>query len=324
MTRKITALAAVGRRRRARRLRQRGRQAGRRRQGRGRQGQRRAGRARQARGRDVPADAREQGLQASFSNAATVAEDKQVVGLFVVKDAELAGDVSEQVRKSAPKAAKLIVDGNVLVVYAPAGGRPFRGGRAGRQGAVRTDMKRTLKRHSDGAGRLSGARAGLGRDGRCRRADHGQAGQGLVPHGRDVKDRSLTAADFEGSVTGPGPARPARRASRGVPGPTGPGGTGPAGPAGTIGPAGPAGPPGLSGYEIRIQRQDIPGRDYRSWQVRCTGDKKAFGGGVSGNFMTDVGRAPRPTTGSAGPRPPYNSSPADYSAYVWVICANAS
>ena len=69
----------------------------------------------------VPADAREQGLQASFSNAATVAEDKQVVGLFVVKDAKLAGDVSEQVRKSAPKSAKLIVDGNVLVVYAPAG-----------------------------------------------------------------------------------------------------------------------------------------------------------------------------------------------------------
>lgn len=69
----------------------------------------------------VPAEAREQGLQASFSNAATVAEDKQVVTLFVVKDAELAGDVSEQVRKSAPKSAKLIVDGNVLVVYAPAG-----------------------------------------------------------------------------------------------------------------------------------------------------------------------------------------------------------
>jgi hypothetical protein len=69
----------------------------------------------------VPAEAREQGLQASFSNASTVAQDKQVVGLFVVKDAELAGDVSEQVRKSAPKAAKLIVDGNVLVVYAAAG-----------------------------------------------------------------------------------------------------------------------------------------------------------------------------------------------------------
>jgi hypothetical protein len=69
----------------------------------------------------VPAEAREQGLQASFSNASTVAQDKQVVGLFVVKDAKLAGDVSEQVRKSAPKAAKLIVDGNVLVVYAAAG-----------------------------------------------------------------------------------------------------------------------------------------------------------------------------------------------------------
>ena len=69
----------------------------------------------------VPAEAREQGLRASYSNAATVAQDKQVVGLFVVKNADLAGKVSEQVRQSAPKSAKLIVDGNVLVVYAPAG-----------------------------------------------------------------------------------------------------------------------------------------------------------------------------------------------------------
>jgi hypothetical protein len=69
----------------------------------------------------VPEDAREQGLEASYSNAATVVKDKQVVGLFVVKDAKLADDVSAQLRKSAPKAAKLIVDGNVMVVYAPAG-----------------------------------------------------------------------------------------------------------------------------------------------------------------------------------------------------------
>jgi hypothetical protein len=69
----------------------------------------------------VPEDARKQGLEASYSNAATVVEDKQVVGLFVVKDADLADDVSAELRKSAPKAAKLIVDGNVMVVYAPAG-----------------------------------------------------------------------------------------------------------------------------------------------------------------------------------------------------------
>ena len=69
----------------------------------------------------VPADAREQGLQASYSNAATVVKDKQVVGLFVVKDADLADEVSAQVRRSAPKTAKLIVDGNVMVVYAAAG-----------------------------------------------------------------------------------------------------------------------------------------------------------------------------------------------------------
>jgi hypothetical protein len=73
----------------------------------------------------LPADARKEGLRASFSNAATAVKDKQVVGLFVVKDADLAEKVSAKVRQSAPKTAKLIVDGNVMVVYAPAGENRF-------------------------------------------------------------------------------------------------------------------------------------------------------------------------------------------------------
>ena len=96
------------------------------------------------------------------------------------------------------------------------------------------------------------------------------------------------------------------------------------GPAGTQGPAGPIGPRGLSGYELRIQRQDIPGRDYRSWQVRCTGNKKAFGGGVSGNFLTEVRESAPANEGVGWAATAYNASPADYSAYVWVICADVS
>ena len=100
----------------------------------------------------------------------------------------------------------------------------------------------------------------------------------------DVRDRSLTPADFNGSVVGPaGPAGP--QGAPGTPGAPGPkGDTGAIGPVGPAGPAGPIGPTGISGYELRIQRQDVPARDFRSWEVRCTGDKKAFGGGVSGNF----------------------------------------
>ena len=60
-------------------------------------------------------------MTASYSNAGTVVKDKQVVGLFVVKDAGVAKKVSAQVRQTAPKGAKLIVGRNVMVVYAPAG-----------------------------------------------------------------------------------------------------------------------------------------------------------------------------------------------------------
>ena len=140
----------------------------------------------------------------------------------------------------------------------------------------------------------------------------------------DVRDRSLTPADFNGSVVGPaGPAGP--QGAPGTPGAPGPkGDTGAIGPMGPAGPAGPVGPTGISGYELRIQRQDIPGRDYRSWEVRCTGAKKAFGGGVSGNFLTEVRESAPMNEGKGWGATAFNASPADYSAYVWVICANAS
>jgi hypothetical protein len=69
----------------------------------------------------IPAQAREQGLTASFSNEADVAKDKQVVFLFVVKDDKTAGKVSEQVRGMVPGGSKLIVDDNVIVLYASEG-----------------------------------------------------------------------------------------------------------------------------------------------------------------------------------------------------------
>ena len=69
----------------------------------------------------VPADAREQGMTASFSNTSTVVKDKQAVAVFVMKDAGVASEVSERVRKTAPKSARLIAHDKVLVVYAAAG-----------------------------------------------------------------------------------------------------------------------------------------------------------------------------------------------------------
>jgi hypothetical protein len=69
----------------------------------------------------IPAEARDQGLRASYSNAATAVKDKQVVGLFVMKNADVADDVADLVRGSAPKSARLIRHGEVMVVYAAAG-----------------------------------------------------------------------------------------------------------------------------------------------------------------------------------------------------------
>ena len=137
----------------------------------------------------------------------------------------------------------------------------------------------------------------------------------------DVRDRSLTPADFNGSVVGPAGPQGAP-GTPGVPGPKGD--TGAIGPVGPAGPAGPIGPTGISGYELRIQRQDVPARDFRSWEVRCTGDKKAFGGGVSGNSVIDVRETAPLNEGKGWAATVQNLAGVDYSAYVWVICANAS
>jgi Collagen triple helix repeat (20 copies) len=145
--------------------------------------------------------------------------------------------------------------------------------------------------------------------------------------GVDVKDRSLTAADFRGSIAGPaGPAGP--KGDPGQPGTPGPAGEkgqiGPVGPAGPQGPAGPVGPAGISGYEIRIQRQDIPGRDHRTWQASCTGNKRTLGGGVSGSFVTEVRETAPANEGIGWAGTVYNPTLATQSAYVWAICANVS
>jgi hypothetical protein len=69
----------------------------------------------------VTDEAKQQGLRATYDNAATITKDKQVVGLFVLKDAGVADAVADQVKGSAPAKAHLIRHGSVMVVYAPAG-----------------------------------------------------------------------------------------------------------------------------------------------------------------------------------------------------------
>lgn len=65
----------------------------------------------------IPDEARDQGLRASFSNSATVAEDRQVVFLFLMKDGGVANKVKETVKGSVPEPSKVIVNGKVLVIY---------------------------------------------------------------------------------------------------------------------------------------------------------------------------------------------------------------
>lgn len=69
----------------------------------------------------VPGEAREQGLESAFSNAATAAADRQAVVVFLLQDAGVADKVSDLVRGSVPKPSRLIVNDNVMVVYAAAG-----------------------------------------------------------------------------------------------------------------------------------------------------------------------------------------------------------
>jgi hypothetical protein len=68
----------------------------------------------------VPDEVAEQGLRATYTNAATSAEDRQVVALFVLDDPRAAKKVKELVGGPAGR-SRLIVHDEVLVVYAAAG-----------------------------------------------------------------------------------------------------------------------------------------------------------------------------------------------------------
>jgi hypothetical protein len=65
----------------------------------------------------IPADAREQGLTASYSNEKSVLKDGQLVAMFMTKDAETAGGVRRMVSGQVPAGAKLLVHDNVIVLY---------------------------------------------------------------------------------------------------------------------------------------------------------------------------------------------------------------
>ena len=69
----------------------------------------------------VPAEARSEGLEASFTNAATTSRDKQMVALFLLKDESVTDDVKEMVKGTVPTGSRLISNGKVLVLYAAAG-----------------------------------------------------------------------------------------------------------------------------------------------------------------------------------------------------------
>ena len=69
----------------------------------------------------VPAEAREQGLESVYTNAATAAQDRQAVAVFLLEDAGVADEVGDLVRGSVPSPSRLIVNENVMVVYAAAG-----------------------------------------------------------------------------------------------------------------------------------------------------------------------------------------------------------
>ena len=64
---------------------------------------------------------RDEGLKAAYSNAPTVAEDGQAIGLFVLESADVADEVRDAVASTAPESAKLIVNDEVIVVYAATG-----------------------------------------------------------------------------------------------------------------------------------------------------------------------------------------------------------
>ena len=67
------------------------------------------------------AEARKQGLKEIFTNVGTTGVDRQVVAVFVLDDAGKTDEVRDLVDGSVPKPSRVIVNGNVMVVYGPAG-----------------------------------------------------------------------------------------------------------------------------------------------------------------------------------------------------------
>lgn len=66
-------------------------------------------------------EARDQGLRVAYTNGATVAQDKQVVGLFVLKSADNAEKLRELVNAEAPGTKRMMVNDEVMVLYVPNG-----------------------------------------------------------------------------------------------------------------------------------------------------------------------------------------------------------
>ena len=71
----------------------------------------------------VPADARDQGLKTAYSNTSTAIKDGQAVVLLLLEDADVADRVRDYMKGSVPEPSRLIVKDNVMVVYAPVGGK---------------------------------------------------------------------------------------------------------------------------------------------------------------------------------------------------------
>jgi hypothetical protein len=69
----------------------------------------------------VSEEARDQGLRVAYTNGATVAQDKQVVGLFVLKSADNAEKLRELVNAEAPGTKRMMVNDEVMVLYVPNG-----------------------------------------------------------------------------------------------------------------------------------------------------------------------------------------------------------
>ena len=99
--------------------------------------------------------------------------------------------------------------------------------------------------------------------------------------GKDIKNKSLTQADFRGSVRGPRGARGAR----GPGGPGGPGGpSGPQGPPGGLGPQGPKGDNGSDAipnltYVRTVSTNAAPGVNVGAF-AECPSGQRPIGGGV--------------------------------------------